>query len=113
MSPITTHVLDTATGRPAAGIDVQLERQNAAGAWLPLGSGKTDADGRIKTLLAASALESGLHRLTFDAESYFKAQKVASFYRQIPIQFQVDAKVPHYHVPLLLSPFGYSTYRGS
>ena len=106
MSPITTHVLDTALGRPAQGVDAVLERQR-------VGEGSTDADGRIKTLLAPGALASGHYRLTFDTGAYFAAQGVKAFYQQVPIQFVIEATGAHYHVPLLLSPFGYSTYRGS
>lgn len=112
MSPITTHVLDTAVGKPAAGIAVVLERQEK-GAWQPVGNGTTDADGRIRTLMKEGALTAGFYRLTFDAESYFKARKIEAFYKQIPIQFQIEGTSQHYHVPLLLNPFGYSTYRGS
>lgn len=112
MSPITTHVLDTSTGKPAQGVEVTLERQDK-GAWQAVGKGQTDADGRIKTLMREGALEAGFYRLTFDAEGYFKARKTESFYKQIPIQFQIQETAAHYHVPLLLNPFGYSTYRGS
>lgn len=112
MSPITTHVLDTAAGKPAAGINVTLERQDKK-AWKLIGKGKTDADGRLKTLMQEGKLPAGNYRLTFAVESYFKKQKVPSFYQQIPIQFQIKGPSQHYHVPLLLNPFGYSTYRGS
>lgn len=112
MSPITTHVLDTAAGKPAKGIKVVLERQSG-GKWQTVGQGKTDADGRLKTLMKDGDLKAGYYRLTFDAEAYFKARKVAAFYKQIPIQFKIEGVRQHYHVPLLLNPFGYSTYRGS
>jgi 5-hydroxyisourate hydrolase len=112
MSPITTHVLDTATGKPAEGIEATLEKQEN-GQWQLVGKGRTDADGRIKTLLKEGSLTAGFYRLTFDAEAYFKGLKTQSFYKQIPVQFQIEGVAQHYHVPLLLSPFGYSTYRGS
>jgi 5-hydroxyisourate hydrolase len=112
MSPITTHVLDTAIGKPAAGIAVTLDKEEN-GAWRPVGQGTTDADGRIKNLVKEGSLTPGYYRLTFDADGYFKAAKTQSFYKQIPIQFQIEATTQHYHVPLLLNPFGYSTYRGS
>ncbi len=117
MSWLTTHVLDLAAGRPAGGIPITLERQ-VGSTWQVIGSGSTDADGRLKTLLAAGKPEAGAYRLTFDVERYFAAKDpgktgAAGFLTRIPIQFQVAAGEPHYHVPLLLSPFGYSTYRGS
>jgi 5-hydroxyisourate hydrolase len=111
MSPITTHVLDTARGRPAAGVSAVLERKNGA-AWEAIGRGITNEDGRIADLVAAP-LPGGIHRLTFDTGAYFAAQGVAGFYPQVAIEFEVRAGEPHTHVPLLLSPFGYSTYRGS
>lgn len=112
-SPITTHVLDVARGKPAAGIAVTLEKQDAAGGWRRMGAGKTDNDGRIKDLLKDGEGVAGAWRLTFEAGTYFKAQGVAAFYRAIPIEFHIEQAEKHYHVPLLLSPFGYSTYRGS
>jgi 5-hydroxyisourate hydrolase len=117
MSAITTHVLDTAAGRPAAGVAVVLER-HAGGAWRKLGAGSTDADGRLRDLLPAGAgLEAGTYRLTFATGAYFAARGIASFHPEVAVSFLVAAeKVPHYehhHVPLLLSPFGYTTYRGS
>ena len=112
MSPITTHVLDVSLGKPAAGVPAVLEGQ-AGGGWKELGRGVTDADGRIKTLLAPGALTAGVYRLSFDTAAYFKARGTAGFYPSVPIVFEITAAAEHYHVPLLLSPFGYSTYRGS
>ncbi len=112
MSPITTHVLDTAVGKPAKGIAVTLERLDRK-QWKTVGKGKTDGDGRLKTLLKEGSLGAGYYRITFDVEAYFKRQKAPAFYKQIPIQFHIQATGQHYHVPLLLNPFGYSTYRGS
>jgi 5-hydroxyisourate hydrolase len=113
MSGITTHVLDTSRGRPAAGIDVALERL-ADGLWESLGRGRTDADGRVRALLAdGRPLVPGPHRLIFDTAPYFAALGTRSFYPQITIAFEVADPGEHYHVPLLLSPYGYSTYRGS
>lgn len=112
MSPITTHVLDQASGRPASGVKIVLERQAADG-WLVLGRGATDGDGRLKDLLPAGRIESGFYRLTFDVGAYFGAQGKPTFYGIVPIQFQIQDGAQHYHVPLLLSPFAYSTYRGS
>lgn len=112
MSGITTHVLDTSRGRPAAGVKVMLERQSAD-QWTLVGSGATDGDGRLRDLTADSALAAGRYRLTFDTGSYFAAAGVESFFPQAVIVFNVLDPTQHFHVPLLLSPFGYSTYRGS
>ncbi|MBI3298462.1 MAG: hydroxyisourate hydrolase [Elusimicrobia bacterium] len=112
MSPITTHVLDVSLGRPAAGVPAVLEAQAGAD-WKELGRGVTDADGRIKTLLPDAPLAAGVYRLTFDTGTYFAASKTAGFYPSVAVTFEVRKAGEHYHVPLLLSPFGYSTYRGS
>ena len=105
MSGITTHVLDTARGRPAAGVPVVLERAVGSG-WEAVGSGATDADGRARDLLT-SAPEDGHYRLRFDIGAYSR------FFPEVTVTFVVEGGEDHYHVPLLLSPFGYSTYRGS
>ena len=107
MSGITTHVLDTARGRPAPGVPVVLERAAGSG-WDLVGRGTTNADGRASELLA-SPPEPGRYRLTFDTGSYLEA----GFYPEVSVTFDVSSGEEHYHVPLLLSPFGYSTYRGS
>ena len=111
MSQITTHVLDTARGCPAAGVPVLLERARDS-AWQLVGRGVTDADGRAGELLAA-APEAGRYRLTFDTGAYFRAAGEPGFYPEVTVTFTVGSVDQHYHVPLLLSPFGYSTYRGS
>jgi 5-hydroxyisourate hydrolase len=103
---ITTHVLDTAQGKPAAGIGVKLEVRELAG-WTLAGVGKTDADGRLKTLLQPGSFRAGTWRLTFDTRG------MSAFFPEVSIVFEVTDGSGHYHVPLLLSPFGYSTYRGS
>jgi 5-hydroxyisourate hydrolase len=114
MSAITTHVLDTSRGCPAAGVSVALELLTEGGEWKRLGSGVTGADGRVRDLLPAnSVLTVGAYRLTFDAAAYYRALKMDCFYPSIPIVFEVRATSEHFHVPLLLSPYGYSTYRGS
>lgn len=114
MSPITTHVLDTAHGRPAAGMAVALHYLATEGDARELGRGATDADGRLKTLLpAGAALEPGTYRLSFDTGGWYAARGESSFYPRVRILFTVTDPGAHYHVPLLLSPFGYSTYRGS
>jgi 5-hydroxyisourate hydrolase len=105
LSGITTHVLDTSRGRPAAGVPVVLERAVDSG-WEPVGRGTTGADGRLRDLLT-SAPEDGRYRLTFDTGAYSR------FYPEVTVTFVVGGGEGHYHVPLLLSPYGYSTYRGS
>ena len=113
MSKITTHVLDVSLGRPAAGVPVLLEVQLPAGQWQEEGRGATDADGRLKDLGGGKPLANGVYRLTFATGAYFAAHKIAGFYPQVSVVFEVRDTQEHYHVPLLLSPFGYSTYRGS
>lgn len=113
MSAITTHILDVSTGLPARGVSVKLERQTSAD-WEVVGTGVTDEDGRLRDLLDSDAiLQTGNYRLTFDTGNYFFDRQVDSFYPQVTVTFTVFSSREHYHVPLLLSPFGYSTYRGS
>jgi len=113
VSAITTHVLDTSLGRPAAGVGVTLERREA-GRWLELGRGRTDADGRCRDLLPeGTTLQKASYRLTFNSGGYFGSRGAAGFYPYVSIVFEVQEPSVHHHVPLLLSPFGYSTYRGS
>lgn len=112
MSVITTHVLDTSSGQPAAGVVTRLDKQSEAGGWAEMGRGVTDADGRLRDLLK-TPLEAGTYRLTFDTGAYFRTRGAPGFYPQVTIEFSVLDPSQHYHVPLLLSPFGYSTYRGS
>lgn len=116
MSRITTHVLDTALGRPAAGVKVTLERlsSKAGGTIEVLGRGATDEDGRLRDLAPPGpALLSGVYRLRFDTGGYFRGQELDGFYPEVTIAFEIHDGLEHYHVPLLLSPFGYTTYRGS
>jgi 5-hydroxyisourate hydrolase len=114
MSTISTHVLDTALGRPAAGVRIILEQVDDTGAVVSLGIGETDADGRLRDLLpAGQVLSPGDYRLRFDVGAYFAASKRQTFYPSVMVEFSVTAPAAHYHVPLLISPFGYSTYRGS
>jgi 5-hydroxyisourate hydrolase len=113
MSAITTHILDVSKGCPARGVPVTLERQTTTG-WEIVGKDATDEDGRLRDLLDSEAiLQAGNYRLTFDTGNYFSQQKIESFYPQVAVAFTVRDAAQHYHVPLLLSPFGYSTYRGS
>lgn len=114
MSAITTHVLDTSKGRPAGGVAVTLEIWTPVEGWRLLATGVTDADGRLRNLLPeGDSPAGGVYRLVFDTGAYFGAQTVESFYPSVAVVFQVRGAGEHYHVPLLLSPFGYSTYRGS
>jgi 5-hydroxyisourate hydrolase len=110
---ISTHVLDTSIGRPAAAVAVQLQRQSG-GTWTEVSRAVTDHDGRVSALLpAAASSDAGGYRLTFDVGEYFRGRGVESFYASVSIDFLVGDTNAHYHVPLLLSPYGYSTYRGS
>jgi 5-hydroxyisourate hydrolase len=111
---LSTHVLDATTGRPAAGIAVRLER-GGDGGWAPAGQGRTDADGRLRLARDGDAaeFEPGVYRITFATGAYFTARGAASFYPEVTITFEMTEPGGHYHVPLLLSPFAYSTYRGS
>jgi 5-hydroxyisourate hydrolase len=113
MSQITTHVLDVSLGRPAAKVAVILEAQSPGGAWKEAGRGSTDGDGRCGDLAAAKTLEAGVYRLTFDTRTYFSSRNLGALYPQVIIVFEVKDAREHYHIPLLLSPYGYSTYRGS
>ena len=111
MSGITTHVLDTSRGCPAAGVPVVLERAVDSD-WLPIARATTDADGRANDLLTSSP-QDGRYRLTFDTAAYLGALGETGFYPEVSVTFVVERGGEHYHVPLLLSRFGYSTYRGS
>ncbi|UPT73228.1 MAG: hydroxyisourate hydrolase [Elusimicrobiota bacterium] len=111
MSSITTHVLDTAIGRPASGVPLILAK-GSGGGWTTIGRGTTDLDGRCKSLLKEGGLKKGTYRLTFGTAAYFKRTRQAAFYPSVSVVFTVrDSR--HHHVPLLISPWGYSTYRGS
>ena len=107
---VSTHVLDATAGRPAAGVPLSLSYRSPGSpdaAWVPAGSGETDADGRHRF----TATEPGVYRLTFGTGAYFATRGVETFYPEVTVTFSVSDG--HYHVPLLLSPFAYSTYRGS
>jgi 5-hydroxyisourate hydrolase len=110
---ISTHVLDTSIGKPAAAITVHLQRQTGT-AWIHVSRGSTDRDGRVSALLPPNSPPgAGGYRLTFEVGEYFEARGVESFYSRVSIEFVVRDAASHYHVPLLLSPYGYTTYRGS
>jgi len=110
VSHVTTHVLDTGAGRPAAGIAVVLS-QHDGGTWQQLATSTTDADGRAKDL-GPEQLAPGRYRLNFGTGEYYAALGTATFFPEVDLVFEVTG-AEHYHVPLLLSPFAYSTYRGS
>jgi 5-hydroxyisourate hydrolase len=112
MGAISTHVLDTTRGKPASGVLVTLEHRASDGSWSPVGHGETDGDGRLRSL-TPDGIESGTYRLTFDTGTYFRERHVETFYPEAVVIFTVNDAGQHYHVPLLLSAWGYSTYRGS
>ena len=112
MSQLTTHILDTTKGKPAQGVSIVLEHF-LNGKWEKIANGRTNMDGRISDLLPDNKIiDTGMYRLTFDTYAYFNSQSIKSFYPQVTIEFEIT-DATHYHVPLLLNPFGYSTYRGS
>jgi len=114
MKRISTHILDLARGEPAADVPVRLEKQSETGDWLLLTSARTDEDGRFPQLLPEDDdLSAGIYRLVFDTGSYFEAQKVGTLYPVVEVTFQVREGELHFHIPLLLSPNGYTTYRGT
>ena len=114
MSTISTHVLDTSRGATASGVAVCLEAQNNDESWTELSHAWTDSDGRVKPFfLVEQPLGEGVYRLGFDTETYFASLGVECFYPQVTVVFKVDDASQHYHVPLLISPYSYSTYRGS
>ncbi len=113
MSQITTHVLDTALGQPAKGITIRLEKPAGIDKWEVIASGVTNDDGRIADLLKeGQILMPGIYRMVFETGPYLEANHVPGFYPVVPVIFETK-DTSHYHIPLLLNPFGYSTYRGS
>lgn len=106
---ISTHILDTSLGHPAQGVTVELEKQQGE-AWVKLGSEQTNSDGRIAFPCRA---EPGHYRLTFQIEPYFTRNKLTPFFTLAPVQFRITDTARKYHIPLLLNPYGFSTYRGS
>ena len=113
MSQITTHVLDVSIGRPAAAVPVILEMEMADAEWMEISRGATDSEGRLRHLLEPGSLTRGNYRLTFDTRAYFEAREIEGLFPRVTVAFEVRNPDEHYHIPLLLSPFGYSTYRGS
>ena len=112
MSPITTHILDTHRGCPAQGVPIQLYRLDGD-RYLLLAEGATDDDGRIRDLLPEGSLTEGVYKMRFDTGAYHTSLGIEGFYPEALIVFTIQATTEHYHIPLLLSPFAYSTYRGS
>jgi 5-hydroxyisourate hydrolase len=112
MKSVSTHVLDVSRGKPAQGVPVALDRKDGD-TFTRLKEGKTDADGRVKELVPEGQLTNGTYRITFDTGAYFTAQGIEGFYPEASILFIIRDAEAHYHVPLLLSAYGYSTYRGS
>jgi 5-hydroxyisourate hydrolase len=114
MSTLSTHVLDTGSGRPAAEMPVRLEAQSPGGEWKPMGQYITNSDGRVTDLTGKlTPVENGVYRLTFETQKYFSKQKQRCFYPYASVVFEIQGANEHYHVPLLISAWGYSTYRGS
>jgi 5-hydroxyisourate hydrolase len=110
---LSTHVLDATTGQPAAGVQVRLERARDD-RWVPAGEGETGPDGRLRLPGdSGSPAAAGVYRITFGSGAYFRARGAATFYPEVTVTFEMTGRDEHYHVPLLLSPFAYSTYRGS
>lgn len=112
-NPVSVHVLNLQTGIPSTGVTVELDQQRD-GSWVKLASGVTDANGRISALYPqGKTAESGNYRVVFKTGDYYAAMKQKTFFPEIPVIFTLDNPGQHYHIPLLLSPFGYSTYRGN
>lgn len=109
---ISTHVVDTSAGRPGEGMPVTLERKTAGCGWETVCVVATDSEGRVRQLVAEGAAEPGLYRIGFDTEAYFNGRGARAFFPFVLITFEVDDPSRHYHVPLLVSPYGYSTHCG-
>ena len=109
---LSTHILDTSVGRPASGVNLTLFRLEGAD-WPEIGSGFTDADGRCRTLLGEELLQAATYKIRFATADYFAAQKMTGLYPYVEIVFTVANPEQHYHIPLLLTANGYTTYRGS
>ncbi len=112
-NPLSVHVLNLQDGLPSPGVSVTLEKQGGEG-WSKLNTGTTNEQGRITALCPeGKALEKGTYRVTFKTGEWFKKHQAATFFPEVPVIFEADGSVPHYHIPLLLSPYGFSTYRGN
>jgi 5-hydroxyisourate hydrolase len=114
MMRISTHILDTSLGKPAANVAVRLERHDNSGEWRVMASARTDQDGRCGELANnGEPIAPGVYRLTFDTAGYYAARETHGLYPMVQITFSVRDGETHFHIPLLLSPHGYTTYRGS
>ncbi len=109
---LSTHILDTAKGRPATGVPLVLSKLHH-GTWSEIGTGHTDSDGRCKTLLGDAPLEAATYKIRFDTAAYYATEKLAGLYPFVEIVFTIATPNEHYHIPLLLTTNSYSTYRGS
>lgn len=109
---ISTHVLDTMRGTPASGLEVALARREPNGSWKSIGQGVTDSEGRVRDL-TEDELEAGEYRLEFATQPYFERSGLSAFYPRVTVEFNLEDPGGHLHVPLLLSPYGYTTYRGT
>ncbi|MTV27404.1 hydroxyisourate hydrolase [Nitriliruptoraceae bacterium ZYF776] len=110
---LSTHVLDTSIGRPVRGMPVFVDRRDGERDWQHLRAAETDPDGRIPKLLPAGSLSAGVYRLTFATGDWAESVGTTSFYPEVTIVVEITSPEEHHHVPLLLSPYGYTTYRGS
>jgi 5-hydroxyisourate hydrolase len=113
MTQISTHVLDTSLGKPAKDVAVRLERHDKAGDWRMVRLARTDGDGRCADIANGDELSPGIYRLTFDTAGYYAAQEMQGLYPLVQVTFSVRDGEKNFHIPLLLSPNGYTTYRGS
>jgi len=114
MSGISTHILDLSRGVAASGVAVRLERENPTGGWATVSEHLTDADGRVKNMIpAGGAIRAGVYRLRFETGAYWVSWGVTGFHPVVEVTFSIVEADRHHHVPLLVSPFGYSTYRGT
>lgn len=112
-NPLSVHVLNLQDGLPSPGVSVTLEKQDGED-WSKLNTGTTNEQGRITALYPeGKTLEKGTYRVTFKTGEWFKSHQAATFFPEVPVIFEADGSVPHYHIPLLLSPYGFSTYRGN
>ncbi|MBY5927319.1 MULTISPECIES: hydroxyisourate hydrolase [Halomonas] len=112
-NPISVHVLNTQTGTPSSNVEVKLEQQTDNG-WVTVATATTSEDGRISALFPeGDTFEPGVYRAVFETGDWYKEQDISTFFPEITVPFEVDNVDQHYHIPLLLSPYAYSTYRGS
>jgi 5-hydroxyisourate hydrolase len=112
-NPLSVHILDLQSGQPTANVAVTLEQRDGQ-AWRALASAITDAQGRVRALYpAGKTLRSGAYRIVFKTGEHYARLQQPTFFDEIPVEFKIDDTTQHYHIPLLLSPYGYSTYRGN